>query len=139
MNILRLALVAMLLIALPSENAMACTVQGSEIAAKARKKRLAGAIKIEGQFRVERTEPEGNDPNDLRKMLGVITSKSGKEYRTIHDQDGRAILLCATFYTPSQDVEGVFYLEGLKDNSFRLMHWEDKYLTEPTESETEGL
>lgn len=127
-----------MMVALPMEAAIACTVQGSELAAKARKKRLVGAIRVEGQYRIERTDPGGNGLDELRKIWGTITAKNGKQYRTIHVEDGRVIVLCAVFYTPSQDVEGVFYIRRQKDKSFQLIHWEDKYLLEPTESEIEG-
>ena len=126
------------MVALPMEAAVACTVQGSELAAKARKKRLIGSIKVDGQYRIERTDPAGNDPSELRKIWGTITTKNGKQYRTIHDEDGRVIILCSVFFTPSQDVDGFFYIRRQKDKSLRLMHWEDKYLLEPTESEIEG-
>ncbi len=101
---------------------------------------LAKKTKVIGKLHVETRTPIVDGEEFPQKVTGHIVAKNGKRYQIAFDNSGLIIIACCpTHILPSGDVDGTFYLSK-KSKGFRtLVHWEDKYLTEPTESETEGL
>lgn len=122
---------------LASQPAIACTVEGSAMADRARQKGLVGKLKVDGVFKILSEESWDGSGEYPMTIKGTITTPKGKTYRTTHDDDG-VIILCAVYFTPKQDVEGTFYLKRRKKGEYQLIHWDDIYLTEPTPSEIEG-
>jgi hypothetical protein len=86
--------------------AVACTAEGSAMAAKERQKRLIGKLKVDGIFKIiSENSWESSESEYPMTIKGMITTSKGKTYRTIHDDNG-VIVLCAVYFTPKQDVEG---------------------------------
>jgi hypothetical protein len=100
---------------------------------------LAKKTKVIGKLHLETRTPIVNGEEFPQKVIGHIVTKDGKRHLvTFHDSGLIIIGCCPTHVLPSVEVEGTFYLSK-KSKGFRtLVHWEDKYLTEPTDTEVEG-
>ena len=121
--------------------ALACTAEDGRIAAEWREDRRDELRKVRGTYRVfsasRRSEKQFGQIVDVATYYGRITTKGGRTFDTLHEDDG-SIILCGTFDTPVADAQGIFYLKrGRAENeaSYQLVDWEGSYLRPPSTSQ----
>ena len=89
--------------------ALACTEEGGRIAAEARDDRRGELRRVRGAYNVlavtRRSEVRFGQTVEVATYQGRITTRSGRAFDTLHEDDG-SIILCAMFEKPVADLEG---------------------------------
>src|SRR5688572_25839186 len=113
--------------------AVACTAEGGRIAAEARDDRRSELHRVRGAYNVlsvsRRSEQRYGQVVEVATYHGRITTKGGRTFDTLHEDDG-SIILCAMFETPVADARGLFFLERWRGTEVRyqLIDWDGSYL-----------
>jgi hypothetical protein len=105
-------------------------------------KEIKGTYKLEALAGDRSRDEDGVERVYGARLLGTITSDSGRKWKTIHEPVLETGITCvdarnAEFQTPERDAQGTFWIAiGTKRGRHTLRDWEGKYLPRPADSET---
>lgn len=142
--------------AIPAAPAYACSFSWKKGQSPGDVKRSPKNKKVKGTFKLEKIVGEDSDGKERvyyasgdwpgtiyeARVVGTITSESGKKWKTINEvmpeatEDQCLDYIAGQFPVPEADAQGTFWMEiATRRGRHRIVIWEGQYLPRPDQSE----